>query len=97
MAPLGFNTPSKYFVGVTTILDKVLARSHIGEVLEEQDCAPKEGKRQLLKSGVQFRGGDCAGSYIVALSFGCNRHNLLERVEGGRRSVGSFEFGKGMD
>ena len=46
------NTPCKYFVGVTTVLYKVLAWRHVGEVLEEEDCAPKEGKCELLKAAV---------------------------------------------
>ena len=92
------NPPGKYFIGVSSIFDKVLSWRHIGEVLEEQDGAPQEGKHKLLKLGEEFGGRNRGSSHIVALSCCCHRDNLLEGVEVGARGGGSrLEVFKGMD
>jgi len=90
--------PGKYFIGVSSIFDKVLSWRHIGEVLEEQDGAPQEGKHKLLKFAEEFRGRNRGSSHIVALSCCCHRDNLLERVKvGARGGETCLEIIKGMD
>ena len=92
------NTPCKYVVGVTTVLDKVLTRRHVCEMLEEEHGAPKEGKRQLLKCGVEGgRGDGVSADFVALLPRRCHGDNLLEWVEGGRRGVRSLEVSEGMD
>ena len=92
------NSPGKYFIGVPSIFDKVLSWRHICEVVEEQDGAPQEGKRKLLKLGEELGGRNGGSSHIEALSCCCHRDDLLEGVKVGVRGGGTcLEVFKRMD